>query len=382
MRLARVAGLAMAAMVATTPLPGRAADDIRIGWFLSLTGVMGIMGEPERRALELLVDQANARGGIAGRRLVLIGYDDASDPERAVTAAKRLIDNDRVDVVIGGSGTPTSLAALPLFEKAEVPFLSMGGGIAIVDPVKKWVFKTPHTDRMAAEKVFGDIRARGLSRVALLSENVGFGKSGRDQCLQLAGKMGIEIVADESYGPKDPDVTVQLTKIRATPGVQALFVFGTGQGPAVVTRNIRQLGLGMPVYQSHGVASKDFLRLVGAAADGMRLPAFGLAIVDRLPADDPQRPVAAAFKAAYEERWKTEIPTFAGHAYDGFWLAMKAIERAGSTDKARVRDEIERTRGFIGTAGVFSLSPSDHLGLGLGSFRIVEIGGGDWILRE
>lgn len=360
----------------------RAAEEFRLGAFFSTTGTYTFMGDPEKKALEMLVERANAQGGILGRQIRLIGYDDGSEPERAMTVAKRLIDNDRVDLIIGGSGTPTSMAVLPLMEKAEMPYVSMGGGIGIVEPVRKWTFKIPHTDRMGAEKVMADLKRRGLTRLALLSENVGFGKSGRDQVLKLAPGLGIDIVMDETYGPKDADVTPQLTRIRAADGVDALFVFGTGQGPAVVTRNIRQLGLSLPVYQSHGVASKEFLRLVGGAADGMRLPAMALAVVEQLPAADPQRPVALAFKVAFEQRWKQECTIFAGHAYDAFALVVAAIERAGSADRASIRDELERTKALVGTGGIFSMSPADHLGLDLSSFHMVEIRNGDWVLVD
>ncbi|HLO77099.1 MAG TPA: ABC transporter substrate-binding protein, partial [Magnetospirillum sp.] len=315
----------------------QAAEEYRLGAFLSVTGTYTFMGDPEKKALEMLVERTNATGGILGRPVRLITYDDASEPEKAMTAAKRLIDNDRVDLIIGGSGTPTSLAVLPLIERAEIPFISMGGGVGIVEPVRRWTFKIPHTDRMGAEKVLADMKRRGLTRLALLSENVGFGKSGRDQVLRLAPVLGIEIVADETYGPKDPDVTPQLTRIRSAADAQALFVFGTGQGPAVVTRNIRQLGLTLPVYQSHGVVSKEFLRLVGGAADGMRLPAMALAVADQLADDDPQKPVALAFKAAFEDRWKQECTIFAGHAYDAYVMATQALSRAGTADKARLR---------------------------------------------
>ncbi|MEW5726481.1 MAG: ABC transporter substrate-binding protein, partial [Pseudomonadota bacterium] len=367
MILRRLAVVAVTALALFTT-PGTAAE-IHVGAFLSTTGVMSLMGDPEKKALEQLVEEANARGGVAGHRLRLTVYDDGSDPEKAVTAVKRLIENDKADLLIGGSGTPTSMAVLATVEKAEIPYMSLGGGVGIVEPVRKWTFKVPHTDRMAAEKILLDMKRRGIKRMALLSENVGFGKSGRDQTLKLAPAYGIEVVADETYGPRDPDVTAQLTKIRATPGVEALFVFGTGQGPAVVTRNIRQLGLAVPVYQSHGVASKDFLRLVGTAADGMRLPAAGMAVPDQLRDGDPQKPVVDAFRRAFEARWKEEVNMFAGHAYDAFWIAMNAVERAGGPDKARVRDEIERTRGFIGTGGIVTMTPADHLGLGLDAFH-------------
>ena len=372
--------LTMAALAARGA--AAAADELRLGAFLSTTGTYTIMGDPERKALEMMVERTNAEGGVLGRPLRLIWYDDASEPDRAMSAVKRLIDNDGVHLLIGGSGTPTSMAVLPLVERAGIPYVSMGGGVGIVEPLRKWTFKVPHTDRMGAEKVLADLKRRGLTRLALLSENVGFGRSGRDQVLALAPAWGIRVVVDETYGPKDADVTPQLTKVRMAPDVDALFVFGTGQGPAVVTRNIRQLGLTLPVYQSHGVASKDFLRLVGGAADGMRLPAMALTVARQLPADDRQKPVALAFKAAYEARWGQEVTHFAGHAYDAFAIVMDALRRAGSADPAAVRDAIETTKGLVGTGGVFTMSAQDHLGLDLSSFHMVEIQNGDWVLVD
>ena len=370
------------AALTAAPAGAQGLREFRLGAFYSTTGTYAFMGDPEKKALEMLVERTNADGGILGRPIRLIGYDDASDPDRAMSAVKRLIDNDGVDLIIGGSGTPTSMVVLPLIERAGVPYVSMGGGVGIIEPVRKWTFKVPHTDRMGAEKVLADLKRRRLTRLALLSENVGFGRSGRDQVLALAPSWGIQVVADETYGPKDPDVTPQLTRIRSDAAVEALFVFGTGQGPAVVTRNIRQLGLTLPVYQSHGVASKEFLRLVGGAADGMRLPAMALTVADQLPADDPQKPVAQAFKAAFEARWKQDVTHFAGHAYDAFAIVMDAIRRAGTTDRAAVRDAIETTRGLIGTGGIFTMSAGDHLGLDLGSFHMVEIRNGDWVLVD
>lgn len=379
--LSRRLFLSSLASLAVAPR-ARAAEELRLGAFWSSTGTYAFMGDPERKTLEMLVERTNAQGGVLGRAIRLIGYDDASEPERAISVVKRLIDNDRVDLIIGGSGTPTSMAVLPLVDRAAIPYVSMGGGVGIVEPVRKWIFKVPHTDRMGAEKVLADLKRRGLTRLALLSENVGFGKSGRDQVLALAPAWGVQVVVDETYGPKDPDVTPQLTKVRGHADVDALFVFGTGQGPAVVTRNIRQLGLTLPVYQSHGVASKEFLRLVGGAADGMRLPAMALTVAEQLPPGDPQKPVALAFKAEYEARWKQEVTHFAGHASDAYAIVLDALRRAGTLDRAAVRDAIEATRGLVGTGGVFTMSAEDHLGLGLSSFHMVEIRKGDWMLVD
>ncbi|MGE5506351.1 MAG: ABC transporter substrate-binding protein [Actinomycetota bacterium] len=377
-------GAAAVVAVGLTSAAGtaHAADPIKIGSFLSVTGPASFLGDPEKKTLEMYVDKLNKEGGVQGRKIELVVYDDAGAGDKAATFAKRLIESDKVDLIIGGSTTATTMAAIPVVERAEVPFISLAGAVPIVEPVKKWVFKTPHTDRMAAEKVFADLKKRNMTKVALISEDAGFGKSGHDQALLVAKNFGIDIVADEVYSPKDPDVTAQLTKIKNAAGVQAVFNFGFGQGPAIVTKNYKQLGMALPLYQSHGVASKEYIKLAGDASDGVRLPAAGLVVPDQLPATDPQKPVVTAFKKGYEDAFKSEVSTFAGHAYDGLQIALAAINRAHGTDKAKVRDEIEKTSGYVGTGGIVSMSATDHMGLSPSAFHILEIRKGDWTLID
>lgn len=358
-----------------------AAEPVKIGAFLSVTGPASFLGEPEKKTLEMYAERLNKDGGVQGRKIELVIYDDGGAPDKATTFAKRLIESDKVDLIIGGTTTGTSMAAIPLVERSQIPFISLAGGVNIVEPVKKWVFKTPHTDRMAAEKVFSDMKKRGLTKIALISEDAGFGKSGHDQSVAVAPNYGIQIVADETYSPKDPDVTAQLTKIKNS-GAQAIFNFGFGQGPAIVTKNYKQLGIALPLYQSHGVASKEFIKLAGDAADGVRLPAAGLVVAEQLGATDPQKPVVTAFKKEYEAAFKSEVSTFAGHAYDGLQIALAAIQRAGGVDKAKVRDEIEKTSGYVGTGGMVSMSAADHMGLSPSAFHMVEIKKGDWVLSN
>jgi branched-chain amino acid transport system substrate-binding protein len=269
---------------------------------------------------------------------------------------------------------------VPLVEQAGVPFISLAGAVVIIEPVKKWVFKTPHTDRMACEKIFVDMRSRGASRAALISGAGGFDKSMRAECLKVAKNHGIDIVADETYGAADTDMTAQLTKIRQNTQVQAILNAGFGQGPAIVTRNYRQIGISLPLYQSHGVASKEYIKLAGEAAEGVRLPAAALLVADKLADGDPQKSVVASYTRDYQARFKSDVSTFGGHAYDGLMLAVEAIRRAGSTDKARIRDALESLRGYVGTGGVVNLSASDHMGLDLSAFRMLEIRKGDWTL--
>ncbi len=357
-----------------------AADTIKVGTFLAVTGPASFLGDPELKTLQMYIDEVNADGGIDGKKVELVHYDTGGNAKKAVNFAKRLVQKDNVDVIVGGSTSGSTMAVIPVVEKAGVPFISMAGAVAIIDPVKKWVFKTPHTDKMAAGKVFGDMKKRGISKVALISGSGGFGKSGRGQSLALAPEYGIEIVADESYGAKDTDMTAQLTKIRDT-DAQAILNFGFGTGPAIVTKNVRQLGITLPLYQSHGVASKKFIELAGEAAEGVRLPAAALLVADKLPDSDPQKPILMAYKGKYEAAHGA-VSTFGGHAYDGLFMALGAIDRADSTDKEKVRAEIERTKGFVGTGGIFNMSADDHLGLGLDAFRMLEIKNGDWTLVE
>ncbi len=359
-----------------------AAEPIKIGSVLSVTGPAAFLGDPELKTLQQYVEEINKKGGVIGRPLQLVHYDDGSDANKANGFAKRLIDDDKVDVMVGGTTTGATMSMAPLVEKAGVPFISLAGAVVIVEPVKKHVFKTPHTDRMAAEKVFEDMKKRGISKVALLSETSGFGQSGKKETEAVAAKYGITLVASETYGPKDTDMSPQLTKIKGAAGVQALFVFGLGQGPAIVTKNFKQLGMSLPLYQSHGVASEEFIKLAGPAAEGVRLPASALLVANKLDNKDPQKPVVVGYSKAFEEKWKTDVSAFGGHAYDGLMLAVDAIKRAGSTDKAKVRDAIEATKGYIGTGGVVNMSATDHMGLDLSAFRLLEVKNGDWSLVQ
>jgi branched-chain amino acid transport system substrate-binding protein len=358
------------------------AQPVRIGSFLSVTGPAAFLGDPEQKTLELYVEKLNAAGGLLGRKVELVSYDSAGDAEKARGYVKRLIEQDRVDVIVGGSTTGETMAAVPLAESAGVPFVSLAGAVVIVEPVKRWVFKTPHTDRMACEKVFVDMRARGATKAALISGTGGFDRSMRAECLKVAGKHGVDIVADETYGAADTDMTAQLAKIKAAPGVQAVLNAGFGQGPAIVTKNYRQLGLTAPLYQSHGVASKQYVKLSGDAAEGVRLPAAALLVADTLPDSDLQKKVVSTYKRDYESRYKQEVSTFGGHAYDGLMLAVGAIRRAGTTDKAKVREALEATRGYVGTGGVVNMSAQDHMGLDLSAFRMLEVRKGDWVLVQ
>jgi branched-chain amino acid transport system substrate-binding protein len=361
---------------------GQACAQVKLGAVLSVTGPASFLGDPEKKTLEMYVDAINAKGGVNGQKLQLVVYDDGADANAARTFATRLVEEDKVVAMVGGTTTGATLAMMPVFEEAQIPLISLAGAVQIIEPVRKWVFKTPHTDRMACQKIFADLKQRNLTTIALISGTDAFGKSMRDQCVAVAPQAGISIAHEESYGPRDSDMTPQLTNIKGKAGVQAVVNPGFGQGPAIVTRNYRQLGITLPLYQSHGVASKQFIELAGPAADGVRLPAAALLVAEKLPDNDAQKPVAVAYTQTYQQKTGQPVSTFGGHAYDGLMIFVEAAKRAGSFDTAKVRDEIEKTKNFIGTGGIVNMSPNDHLGLDLSAFRMLEIKAGDWTLVQ
>ncbi|RMC35599.1 ABC transporter substrate-binding protein [Paracoccus alkanivorans] len=369
----------LAGVMALAALTGAAQAEIRLGASVSASGPAAFLGDPEGKTLEMMVELINEAGGINGEEIALTLYDDGGDPNKARTFATRLVEDDEVVAIIGGSTTGTTMSILDVAEDEGIPFISLAGAISIIDPVREYVFKTPHTDRMACEKIFADMQEQGISKIGMISGTDGFGASMQAQCKEVAGDHGIEILADETYGPQDADMTPQLTRIRDTEGVQAVLNPGFGQGPAIVTRNVAQLGFEIPLYQSHGVASNAFIELTGKeAAEGVRLPGTALLIGDLLSEDDPQYQVVTDYIAAYKAKYDQDPSTFAGYAHDAMALMTDAIARAGGEDPSAIRDALEQTSGFVGTTGTYTFTPEDHLGLDQSAFRMLEITDGGW----
>jgi branched-chain amino acid transport system substrate-binding protein len=359
-----------------------APAEIKIGAVLSITGPASFLGEPEKKTIEMYVADINSQGGVGGQQIKLFIYDDGGDASKARTFATRLVEEDKVDAMLGGSITGTTLAMVPVFEEAQIPFIALAGAAEIVLPVRKWVFKTPHTEPMSCGKIFEDLKKRGFTKIAMISGTDGWGKAMRTECLKMSPQFGITAIRDEAYGAADSDMTPQLTNIKNTAGVQAVINCGFGQGPAIITRNYRQLAITAPLYESHGVSSKSYIKLAGEASEGVRLPAAATLVAEKLPDNDPLKQVAMAYKTKYEKQTGEPVSTFGGHMYDALMILTQAMARAKSTDKAKVRDEIEKTTGFVGTGGTVNMSPTDHLGLDLTAFRMLEIKNGDWTLVQ
>ena len=355
-----------------------AAAPIKIGGLFAVTGPAAFLGEPERNTAKMVVDEINKAGGVKGRKIELIVYDTAGDATKAVQLATRLIKDDKVVAIIGPSTTGETMAVIPVVEKEQIPLISCSAGSKITDPVKKWVFKTAQNDALAVGKIYEYLQKNKQTSVAILTVSDGFGSSGREQLKAQASKHGITILSDDTYGPKDTDMTAQLTKIRGS-HAQALIVWGTNPGPAVIAKNAKQLGLKIPLYMSHGVSSKKFIDLAGDAAEGIRLPSGKVLVADVLPNSDSQKKSLVSFVKDYQNHYKVEGDHFGGHAWDAVMLLKGAIERGGDTPSS-IRDQLEKTKNFFGIGGTFIYSPQDHAGLGKDAFVLVEVKNKDWVL--
>jgi branched-chain amino acid transport system substrate-binding protein len=355
-----------------------AAAPIKIGGLFAVTGPASFLGEPERNSAQMVVDEINKAGGIKGRKLELVSYDTGGDATKAVQLANKLIKNDHVVAIIGPSTTGDTMAVIPIVEKAQIPLVSCSAGSKITDPAKKYVFKTAQNDGLAVARIYEQLKKEKKTKVAILTVSDSFGSSGREQLKSQAAHYGIQIVSDDTYGPKDTDTTAQLTKIRGTQA-QAVVCWGTNPGPAVVARNAKQLGLTIPLYMSHGVSSKKFIELAGDAAEGIRLPSGKVLVADLLPKNDKQKASLISFIKDYQRHFKAEGDHFGGHAWDAVMLLNGAIERGGDTPAA-IRNQLEATQHFAGIGGVFNYSATDHAGLTKDAFVLVEVKKKDWAL--
>jgi len=355
-----------------------AAEPIKIGALLAVTGPPSFLGEPERNTANMMVDQINGAGGIKGRMLKLVVYDTQGDATKAVQSATRLIKEDKVSAIIGPSTTGETMAVIPIVEAAGIPLISCAAGIKITDPIKKWVFKTAQNDSLAVERIYEHLKKRKINNIAILTVSDSFGSSGREQLKLHAKDFGIAVVSDEIYGPKDTDMTAQLVKIRGSKA-QALICWGTNPGPAIVARNAKQLGLSIPLYMSHGVSSKKFIELAGDASEGIILPSGRVIAANLLPKSDLQKKSLLAYISDYKKQFKVDGDHFGGHAWDAIMLLKGAIERSGDSPDT-IRKELENTRSFKGIGGIFSYSPQDHAGLTKDAFVLVTIKNQQWML--
>jgi branched-chain amino acid transport system substrate-binding protein len=356
-----------------------AKEPYKIGAIFAVTGGASFLGEPEKNTALMLQDQINKAGGINGHPLEIIIEDSKSDETQAVLASKKLMERDQVIVIIGPSTTGESMALVPIMNSAKTPLISCAAGAGITQPVEEryWIFKTPQYDFSVVEAIYSYMKKRGISKVGIMTVSTGFGDSGRKALQEIAPKFGITLLADERYGPKDSDMTTQLTKIKAS-GAQAVINWSIGPVQVVVTKNWYDLKMGIPLFQSHGWGSKRNIELAGKAAEGVIAPLGRLVVWDKLPDKHPQKALLRKYEQDYMARYKSETGTFGGHAYDAIMMATEALGKAGP-DKGKIRDYVEtKIKNWPGTAGIFNMSPKDHCGLDKDALEMVVVKNGDW----
>jgi branched-chain amino acid transport system substrate-binding protein len=352
----------------------------KVGGIFAVTGPASFLGDPEKKSMEMVVEQINAAGGIDGHMLEAVIYDTEGDPSKAVMGANKLINKDNVIAIIGPSLTPTTLAVMPLVQKTKIPFISCAAGNKIVEPIDPWVFKTAQSDIHAVATIYETLKAKNIKKISIISDANAFGESGKEQLIAQAPGFGLTVLKSETFGSKDTDMTAQLTKIRQD-NPEAIVCWGTNPGPAVLAKNMEQLGLKIPLYQSHGVASPKFIELAGSAAEGIMLPTGKILIAALLPDTAPQKKVLRDYIREYEKKYGAAASGFGGYAYDGMKIIAADLKNSDG-DKEKIRQAIENTKGHIGVSGVFNFSPTDHNGLSPDAFVMVKIQNGTWEMME
>lgn len=386
----RQAILVIAALVlAIVPACAGAQETVKIGAFFALSGPASSIGEPTRLVAQMVVDKINKEGGVGGRQIKLETGNTESDPTRSLMEAKRLVGEGKVVALIGPTRTDEGMAVKPYIEgTAHIPVVMTIGGDPVIAGGKfgpfNWTFKTPQRTSVAVKKLYEFIRSQNQKKVALLTANDGFGKDGLAWLDQLSSEFGLEITTRESFAATDTDMTPQLLKIRAS-GAQAVICWTIGPAGARVAKNVKQLGISIPLYQCHGIPDPKYIELAGDAANGSIMPSTKVMVVDQLPDSDPQKAVIREFIRLYKDEYHFDkqypINTHSGYAWDAIYMAANAIRKVG-TEPEKLRDGIEQTKDYVGVSGIYNLTPEDHNGLQTDSLVMVKVENGKWVLLK
>jgi branched-chain amino acid transport system substrate-binding protein len=365
-----------------------AGESIKVGAFFALSGPAANIGTPTKLVAQMAVDKINKEGGINGRPIELVIGDTESDPAKAAVIAKKFIFNDKVAAIIGPTTTAEGMSVKKIVEEAGVPtFMAVGGDPVIMGGnfgAYTYVFKSPQRSSTAVRKLYGYLKTKGLTKIALFTASDSFGKDGLGWLERLAPEFGITLAAKESFGPADTDMTAQLTKIRnAAP--QAIVSWTIGPVGSIVAKNKAQLGITTPLFQCHGLPDPKYIELAGKASEGDRMPATKLMVGDALPGSDPQKKVITDFIALYRDVYKYDkefpINTHSGYAWDAISIVANAMKKAGTDPKA-LRAAIEQTTGYVGISGVYNLTADDHNGLDVDSMVMVQVKNGKFVPAE
>jgi len=356
-------------------------EPYKIGAVLDISGNSSSLGVPERDTLLMMVETLNAKGGINGHPLELTIMDNKSDETESVLAAKTLIEKGAL-AILGASSSGTSMAMIKTVQSEKVPMISMAAASSIVEPTseRQWVYKTAQSDIVMLSKIVSYLKKNDLTKVAFLSMNNSFGDNGKKALAAAVKDNGITIVAEEKFDANDKDMTPQLTKVK-TSGAQVAIVWAIPPSASILTKNFKDIGLSIPLIHSHGVGNQKFIELAQGAADGALLPIGKLSVAKQIPDTDPQKKVLESYMTDYAKKYNTEPNSFGGYACDAFNLLVNALEKAGP-DRAAIRDELEKTQGFVGISGVFNMTAQDHNGLKEDSAVLVKVEQGKWKLIE
>ncbi|HVE89951.1 MAG TPA: ABC transporter substrate-binding protein [Burkholderiaceae bacterium] len=374
------------ALAAAVGISAAAAQDIKVGVTLSATGPAASLGIPERNTFPLLPQT------IGGKKVTYIVLDDASDTTTAVRNSRKLISEDKVDVLVGSTVTPNSLAMIDVAAESETPMISMAASSRIVEPVdakRRWVFKTPQNDQQMALVILGHMLGQGVKTVGFIGFADAYGEGWWTQFSNLAEARGVKIVGNERYQRADTSVTGQVLKlVGAKP--DAILIAGSGTPAALPQKTLKERGYAGKIYQTHGVANNDFLRVCGKDCEGTFLPAGPVLVTEQLPNDHPVKKSATAYVAAYEAaQGKGSVSTFGAHAWDTGVLLQQAIPVAlkkgqpGTKEfRAALRDALEGVKNAAGAHGIFNMSANDHLGLDQRAAVMVQIVDGKWVMQK
>ena len=379
----KVIGFLVVAVVLCVSAIAMAADapTIKVGAIFAVTGGAANLGGPEAKTAEMLVAKINKEGGVNGKKIELIVKDSGSKPENAISMAKQLIEEDKVLAIIGPSTSGETMAIKNICQEGKTILLSCAAAEDIVNPVASYVFKTPQKDSDAARRILQVMKAKGIKRIGVITSNDGFGIAGGKQLANLAGLAGIAIDINETYDKQETDLTGVLTKVKGR-DVQAVVNWSIVPAQSMVAKNMKQIGLNVPLFQSHGYGNIKYVQQGGEAANGTIFPCGRLLIAEQLPDNNPQKKLLLEYKKDYENQYKENVSTFGGHAYDAVLILVEGLKKAKSFDKDKVREAIENLKGLVGTAGVFTFSSQDHNGLGLDAFEILTVKDGKFAIYK
>jgi len=327
----------------------------------------------------MLIDKINAAGGINGRELQLIVKDSGASPEKALSMAKQLIEEEKVLAIIGPSTSGETMAIKKVCQDSKMILVSCAAAEDIVNPLASYVFKIPQKDSDAARLIYKAMKARGISKIGVVVSSDGFGKAGREQLEKLAPDNGITIAIAEVYPKEATDLTDVLTKVKGK-DVQAVVNWSIVPAQSLVAKNMKQIGLDVPLFQSHGFGNPKYAQAGGEAANGTLFPCGRLLVAEQLPDDHPQKALLMSYKKDYESKHKEDASTFGGHAYDALLILIEGLKKAGTDDREKVRDAIENVKGLVGTAGIFNMSPTDHTGLDVEAFELLTVKDGKFAI--